>query len=165
MAQVLTDRLTALGRAHDLVRPLPGNQGSAALLGDLITILLAPYEDTGAFSGRIRVAVPRMGVGEGSATTLALVMHELATNSLKYGALSVETGTLDVSGSTDGEDVTIAWTERGGPVVEPPNGAEGYGSKLVMRSISGQLGGSITYDWSSEGVIVVLKLKEEKLAN
>lgn len=58
-----------------------------------------------------------MGVGVSSATTLALVMHELATNSLKYGALSVETGTLDVSGNTNGEDVTIAWTERGGPVV------------------------------------------------
>ena len=164
MANVLTDRLAALGRAHDLVRPLPGKQGSAALLGDLLTILLAPYEDTGAFSGRIRVAVPRMGIGEGPATTLALIMHELATNSLKYGALSVETGTLDVSGSTDGQDVTIVWTERGGPTVEPPNGAEGYGSKLVMRSISGQFGGSITYDWSSEGVIVVLKMKEESLA-
>lgn len=164
MAQVLTDRLTALGRAHDLVRPLPGNQGSAALLGDLITILLAPYEATGAFSGRIRVAVPRMGVGEAAATTLALIMHELATNSMKYGALSVEEGTLDVSGSTDGTQVTISWTERGGPAVQPPNGAEGYGSKLVMRSISGQLGGSISYDWSADGVVVLIKMLEERLA-
>jgi two-component sensor histidine kinase len=165
MANVLTDRLTALGRAHDLVRPLPGNQGSAALLGDLLTILLAPYEDTGAFSGRIRVAVPRMGIGEGAATALALTVHELATNSMKYGALSVETGILDVSGTTDGEDVTIVWTERGGPDVEPPNGAEGYGSQLVIRSITGQLGGSIQYDWSSEGIIVVLKIHEKRLAS
>lgn len=82
MARELTGRLTALGRAHDVVRPLPGHQGRAALLGDLISILLAPYDDSGAFSGRIRVAVPRMGVGERSATTLALVVHELATNSL-----------------------------------------------------------------------------------
>lgn len=164
MAKVLTDRLAALGRAHDLVRPLPGNQGTATLLGDLLSILLVPYEDTGAFSGRIRVAVPRMGVGEVSATALALTVHELATNSLKYGALSVDTGTLDVSGSTDGEDVTIVWTERGGPEVEPPNGEEGYGSLLVMRSIKGQLGGSIHYDWSPEGVIVVLTIKEARLA-
>ena len=89
MAEVLTDRLAALGRAHDLVRPLPGHQGTAALLGDLLSILLAPYEDMGAFSGRIRVAVPRMGIGEAPATSLALIIHELATNSLKYGALSV----------------------------------------------------------------------------
>jgi len=164
MAEVLTDRLTALGRAHDLVRPLPGKQGTATLLGDLLTILLAPYEDKGAFSGRIRVAVPRMGIGESSATSLALIIHELATNSLKYGALSVDAGTLDVSAVSDGTEITITWTERGGPIVEPPNGAEGYGSNLVRRSLSGQLGGSITYDWSSEGVVVALKLKENRLA-
>jgi two-component sensor histidine kinase len=93
MAADLTGRLSALGRAHDLVRPLPGDQGRASLLGDLLTILLAPYEDLGAFKGRIRVAVPRMGVGHGAATALALIFHELATNSLKYGALSMETGT------------------------------------------------------------------------
>lgn len=164
MAEVLTDRLAALGRAHDLVRPLPGHQGTAALLGDLLSILLAPYEDLGAFSGRIRVAVPRMGIGEGPATSLALIIHELATNSLKYGALSLEEGTLDVSGATDGNEVTIVWTERGGPTVEPRNGSDGYGSDLVRRSISGQLGGAITYDWSNEGVIVTLRMKEDRLA-
>src|SRR5450756_144927 len=57
MAQELTHRLTALGRAHGLVRPLPGQEGKAALLGDLLTVLLAPYDDTGAFSGRVRVSV------------------------------------------------------------------------------------------------------------
>lgn len=165
MAIELTGRLSALGRAHDLVRPLPGHQGEAALLGDLLSILLSPYEDMGAFSGRIRVAVPRMGVGEGAATTLALIVHELATNSLKYGALSAEAGTLDVSGSIDGEDVKIVWIERGGPTVEPPNSAGGYGSRLVMRSISGQLGGAIDYDWSMEGVIVTLKIKTSKLSS
>lgn len=92
MVLQLTQRLAALGRAHDLVRPLKGGQGNAALLGDLFTVLLAPYDDEGAFAGRIRVAVPRMGVGESSATSLALVIHELATNSLKYGALSVKRG-------------------------------------------------------------------------
>ena len=63
----------------------------------MLTVLLAPYEDLGAFSGRIRVSVPRTGVGEASATTLAIVVHELGTNSLKYGALSSPNGTLDVS--------------------------------------------------------------------
>ena len=103
MARDLTHRLTALGRAHDLVRPLPGQEGKAALLGDLFAVLLAPYDDMGAFSGRIRVSVPRMGVGEAAATTLALVIHELATNSLKYGALSVASGTLDISCTADGQ--------------------------------------------------------------
>src|ERR1700688_3633021 len=97
MALELTHRLTALGRAHDLVRPVPGQGERAALLGDLFTVLLAPYDDMGAFSGRVRVAVPRMAVGEQAATTLALVVHELATNSLKYGALSSPSGALDIS--------------------------------------------------------------------
>jgi two-component sensor histidine kinase len=165
MAKQLTERLAALGRAHDLVRPLPGHQGSAALLGDLLSVLLAPYDDMGAFKGRIRVAVPRMGVGERAATALALVIHELATNSLKYGALSAEQGTLDVTGSTDDDTVSLIWTERGGPLVEVPRQNSGYGSRLVVRSITGQLGGSIDYDWSPEGLIAALTLKAADLAS
>lgn len=164
MAKELTQRLTALGRAHDLVRPLAGNQGQAALLGDLIAVLLAPYDDTGAFSGRVRVAVPRMGIGEQSATTLALVIHELATNSLKYGALSVTSGSLDISGASTDHEVCLMWTERGGPPVVAAKG-EGYGSKLLNRSVKLQLGGSVETDWSSEGIIVTLTMNAEKLAS
>lgn len=163
MARELTQRLTALGRAHDLVRPLAGNQGRAALMGDLFAVLLAPYDDTGAFSGRVRVAVPRMGIGEQSATTLALVIHELATNSLKYGALSVEAGMLDISGTSTDQEVCIVWTERGGPSVEPA-GDEGYGSKLLNRSVAGQLGGSLHTDWSEEGIIVTVTMNAERLS-
>ncbi len=164
MARELTERLTALGRAHDLVRPLPNGQGDAALLGDLLSVLLAPYDELGAFKGRIRVAVERMGVGEAAATGLGLVIHELATNSMKYGALSVPAGTLDVSSSTDGNRIVLTWLERGGPPVEIPNGVEGFGSKLVRRSVSGQLGGSIDYDWSPGGLIVTLQMDRERLA-
>ena len=163
MARELTQRLTALGRAHDLVRPLPGHQGHAALLGDLISVLLAPYDDSGAFSGRIRVSVPRMGVGEQSATTLALVFHELATNSLKYGCLSTDAGMLDISGSTTDDEIQVVWTERGGPVVEAQRG-DGYGSKLLNRSVTGQLGGKISTDWSREGIIVTLTIDPRRLA-
>jgi two-component sensor histidine kinase len=164
MARELTQRLTALGRAHDLVRPIPGHQGKAALLGDLFTVLLAPYDDQGAFSGRIRVAVPRMGIGEATTTTLAMVIHELATNSLKYGALSTCTGTLDVSSPPDGSDLIIVWTERGGPPVSAPEGDGGFGSKLVARSLETQLGGSLDCQWLEEGVVVTLKLSKDKLS-
>ncbi|MFN7023416.1 MAG: sensor histidine kinase [Pseudorhizobium sp.] len=164
MVKQLTQRLTALGRAHDLVRPLPGNQGEAALLGDLITVLLAPYEDEGAFAGRIRVAVPRMGVGEGAATGLALVVHELATNSLKYGSLSVPEGTLDISGTLNGDDVEVVWTEQGGPAVSPPEGEGGYGSRLLSRTMAGNLGGTISHDWSKSGLLVTLKMDGKMLA-
>jgi two-component sensor histidine kinase len=117
------------------------------LLGDLLTVLLAPYDDLGAFSGRIRVSVPRMSVGEAATTIFALVVHELATNSLTYGALSVDTGTLDVSCSAQDEAVMIVWTESGGPKVEPPTGPGDYGSKLVESSVTRHLRGSIEHDW------------------
>ncbi|MGO4568373.1 sensor histidine kinase [Rhizobium sp. 2YAF20] len=164
MAQQLTQRLTALGRAHDLVRPLPGGQGSAALLGDLFTVLLAPYDDSGAFAGRIRIAVPRVGIGEAAATNLALVIHELATNSLKYGSLSVATGTLDVSGNMAGDDVEFVWTEQGGPEADPPEGTGGYGSKLLRRTVDGPLAGSIAYEWTKSGVLVTLRIKGARLS-
>jgi two-component sensor histidine kinase len=164
MARDLINRLTALGRAHDLVRPLSGEQGKAALLGDLLAVLLAPYDDLGAFSGRIRVSVPRMGVGEATATTLALVFHELATNSLKYGALSSATGTLDVSSDGEGEEMKIVWTERGGPPVVAPSAMEGFGNKLMNRALSDQLRGTLDCEWCPEGVIITLKLSRDRLA-
>lgn len=164
MSKQLTQRLMALGRAHDLVRPLPRSQGKAALLGDLFTVLLAPYDDEAAFAGRMRVAVPRMGIGEAAATNLALVVHELATNSLKYGALSVETGTLDISGSLMGNDVQIVWTEHGGPDVTAPLSGESYGSKLIRQTIDAQLGGSISYDWSTNGLIVTILIGGKQLS-
>ena len=164
MARELTQRLTALGRAHDLVRPLPGGQGQAALLGDLLSVLLAPYDDLGAFSGRIRVAVERMGVGEAAATSMALIIHELATNSLKYGALSVEAGTLDVTSTSSREDIRLVWMEQGGPLVTSTPDRAGFGSKLVERSVSRQLGGSIDYDWSNGGLVATLCVSRRRLA-
>lgn len=92
MVKQLTTRLSAPGRAHDLVRPVAGSTGNAALLGDVFAVLLAPYDDRGASAERIRIAVPRMAIGEATATSLALVVHEFATNSVKYGALSTVDG-------------------------------------------------------------------------
>lgn len=165
MAKELTQRLTALGRAHDLVRPLPGGQGSAALLGDLVTVLLAPYDNLGAFSGRIRVAVPRMGVGQSAANALALIFHELATNSVKYGALSSNEGTLDVSCDADGSEVIIVWIERGGPALNKGSSTSpGYGSKLIERTVAGPLGGSVEYEWAAEGALIKLRTNQEALS-
>lgn len=164
MASQLVHRLTALDRAHDLVRPLPGGQGRTALLGDIFTVLLAPYDDDGAFAGRIRVAVPRIGVGQETATSLALAVHELATNALKYGALSVATGTLDISGTMDNDVVQISWAEQGAPEIDRDRKSHGYGSELVQQTVEGQLGGSIAYDWTKGGAIIKLTLKKSCLA-
>jgi two-component sensor histidine kinase len=90
-------------------------------------------------------------------------MHELATNSLKYGALSAEAGTLEVSSRSGADELTLLWVERGGPPVHAPPAAKGYGSALLQRSIERQLGGEIEHDWASEGLVVAVKLSRAKL--
>ena len=162
MSRDLTQRLTALSRAHDLVRPVLSEPKKAAPLADLLAVLLAPYDDEGA-GDRVRISVPELLVGEASATTLALIVHELATNSIKYGALSTATGTVDVSCTEHDSEVVIIWTERGGPAVVASKGPAGFGSQLVTRSISSQLGGTIAFDWPAEGVIVTLRMSKARL--
>ena len=133
-------------------------------MGDLLSVLLAPYDDQGAFAGRIRVAVPRMGVGEGTATTLAMVVHELATNSVKNGALSSQTGTLDITSTTDERDVFIIWAEDGGPPIPAAPEMQGFGSKMISRAMSQQFEGALSYDWQQNGLVVTLRMRKDRLA-
>lgn len=163
MARDLTQRLIALGRAHELVRPILGEQKKAIHLADLLAVLLAAYDDKGTIGDRIRVCMPDVLIGEGSITTLALVIHELATNALKYGALSLASGTLDVSCTADNNEVIIVWVEKGGPPVAAARGQAGFGSKLVNRSIVSQLGGSISFDWQPQGLIATLRMSKTRL--
>lgn len=165
MARDLTQRLAALGRAHDLVRPVPGRaESKAALLGDLLTTLLAPYDEAEAAGERIRVSVPDVHVGDAAITTLALVVHELATNSIKYGALSAARGRVEVSCPTHDAEVVLVWAEQDGPPVAAPTGPGGFGSKLVTRSMASQLGGSIALDWRTEGLVATLRMSKAHLA-
>ena len=164
MARDLTNRLTALSHAHNLVRAVPDERRKGtALLGELIAVLLEPYVDNGAFSRRVHVSVPELQVGEAATTTLALAVHELATNSLKYGALSSARGTIDVSGTVEDGEVTMLWIEQGGPTVTPPSSA-GFGTRMVDRGMSGRLGGSIAFQWRKEGAIVTLRMNQDRLA-
>lgn len=163
MARDLIQRLTALNRAHDLVRPHLGEPKRAAPLGDLLAVLLAPYRGEAANTDQIRLFVPELLVGDASATSLALIVHELATNSLKYGALSNAAGKLEVVCVEKEGEVIITWTELGGPPVAISRGPPGFGSQLVWRSISGQLGGTIAFDWRTEGVVVNLRINKARL--
>lgn len=164
MAKDLTNRLITLGRVQDLVRPAPGQKRRSVLMADLLTILLSPYDGSGD-SRRIRVAAPKMNVGEAASTALALVIHELATNSAKYGALSVASGLLDVTCSDDDNEVVIVWTERGGPAVVAPDNPTGFGSRMIARTLSAQLSGAMATNWSEDGLIATLRLNKSRLAS
>ncbi len=111
------------------------------------------------------MAVPRLGVGAGTATTLALVIHELATNSLKHGALSIATGALDISSTTDGADLILIWAETGGPPIRVLPRMVGFGSRMISRSVSQQFDGALSYDWQSTGLVATLQMNKERLAH
>ena len=164
MAKDLTQRLATLGRAHDLIRDSTHSGGhQTARLSDLFEVFLSAYDDRGSVGGKVHVSVASTMVGEAATTALALIIHELVTNSAKYGALSTPTGSLDVSSSEEDGVVTIVWSERGGPVVVVPTKQPGFGSGLVARTVAGQLGGSVAYDWLQAGVRITLCLSGDRL--
>lgn len=165
MARDLIQRLGALAGAHDLIRLGSERSGrKAALLGDLFAVFLAPYDEKGVIGDRIHVSSPEVRIGEASATALALIVHEMATNSAKYGALSAAAGSLAVSCTEHNGNIVIVWTERGGPKVFAPKGPGGFGSKLISQSIAHQLGGSTESDWQPEGVVITLRMNKARLA-
>jgi two-component sensor histidine kinase len=163
MARDISQRLKALGQAHELIRPSLREQKKALQLSELLTALLAAYDDRGVIGDRIRLDLPELRVGETSITTLALVVHELATNAIKYGALSTPNGTVHVACSLDDSEATIIWTESGGPSPSVHGRQSGFGSKLIQTSITGQLGGTITFDWPPDGLIATLRVRKALL--
>ncbi len=162
LADDLMRRLAALSAAHNLIHPGFSEQKRAVILRDLLAVLLKAYSQGGASSQTISIAAPEVLVGEHSITALAMIVHELATNSAKYGALSAAAGRLDVSCTEDGNEVQLVWTERGGPPPKAPFGEDGFGNKLTARVVE-QIGGSITRDWSNEGVVVTLRISKARL--
>ena len=93
-----------------------------------------------------------------------LVLYELATNSLKYGAPSTATGSLDLSQCIKDKGFVLLWTERCGPPVTAPEGVGAFGCTLIRRSVVGQLGSSIECDWSRDGVVIAMHIDPARLA-
>jgi PAS domain S-box-containing protein len=162
-AEAVRARLTALGRAHDYVRPQPGEDQAASeaqTTHGLFETLLAPYRGEG---GHIVVDGCDSTVGVRAATALALVVHELATNAVKYGALSVESGRLTISCRDTGETYRIVWQERGGPTVAGKPDRRGFGTLMSERALSAQLRAEISHDWNAAGLTVTITLPRSEL--
>lgn len=165
MAETLTGRLRALADAHELIRPTitSENQGSqhttVAAMAD--RILAAHVSDHGK---QVRLEGPDIAVGPSGATSLALVLHELATNAAKYGALSESSGQVSIRWRVEGPKMILNWIERGGPKIEGPPKRKGFGADLARMSARGQLGGEITHAWNSDGVEITLHASLERMA-
>lgn len=142
----LEGRIAALSRAHGL---LSNSRWQGASLGKLVEEELAPYRTNAA--NRILTDGPEILLHPVSAQTLALALHELATNAAKYGSLSYGAGRVQIKWKTHPERLKLKWTEANGPpVIAPEEG--GFGTKLIEASIRGQLGGSTIFDWQPSGL-------------
>jgi len=164
MANALRGRLSALARAHELVQPVPApghHGGSEVELKKLIEAVLEPYRQ--ADSTRGAGEGPDVRGGSNTTTSPALVLHELATNAAKYRCLSANEGQLLIRWSIDGADVDLSWTETGGPPLTAVPSFEGFGSQLAQRSISGQIGGTLSRDWRPEGLCVHMTMPLSRL--
>jgi PAS domain S-box-containing protein len=161
----LQQRVLALGRAHDFVRPhseYSRSYHSHSSLKGMLCSLLGAYQ---AHEGeRIHIQGEDVRIDDRSATPLALFFHELATNAAKYGALSASEGHVEiVIGESNADFVELSWTERGGP---PVNAAteRGFGATLIDMSVTRQLGGALDYDWRTEGLRVVARIPVQMMA-
>lgn len=167
-ARDISGRIASLGRAHDFARPhsdVSRPKVGMTTLGGILSDLMLPYQDEarGEGVGRILFDGPDVRVDDRSATPLALLFHELATNAAKYGALSSDEGVVRIGWSVEGETLTLSWREEGGPTVTgAPQGA-GFGSVLVELAARQQLGGTLTHSWNPEGLSVVAEIPISRL--
>ncbi len=139
-------RIKALSRAHAI---LSQSRWHGADLHGLVDEELAPYRV--GHAGRIKTSGLEVLLQPGSAQTLALALHELATNAAKYGALSSESGQLKLSWTLKDGKLGLDWSESGGPITKPPS-AEGFGTRIITASIERQLFGHVAFDWRPEGL-------------
>lgn len=160
-ARELTDVMRALGRAHEFVRPESGVVQES--LKGLLESLFSPYAHSEE-EKRVLVTGFDAEISPRAATPLALVFHELATNSAKYGALSNETGTVTLEITDDGSMIGMRWVEEGGPKIKA-SGEEGFGTRLLEMSVSGQLGGAIERKFHEDGMVAAITIAKSAIAH
>ena len=157
-AQAFTDRLASLARAHSL---LTHDSWAGADLRDIVATALAAFIDEGR---PIEIAGDAVMIPPSTTITLSLMLHELATNAAKYGALSVPQGRLAVRWTVVDIESAVAvdldWQELGGPTVSPPE-RRGFGSRLLAGSAE-QIGGQLEMDYAATGLRCRLRFSVQR---
>jgi two-component system CheB/CheR fusion protein len=149
----LEGRLIALASAHDV---LMEQNWKGAELHEIVSRALDAFVGNGG--DRLQLKGRPVHVRPKAALALAMALQELATNACKYGALSNDTGHVTISWALKGTDppaLSLRWQESGGPAVTPPS-HEGFGSRLVKRSLSEELGGAVNVSYAPDGVICTM---------
>jgi two-component sensor histidine kinase len=155
-------RLGALAQAHNL---LSREKWQGSELQEVISRVLEPYRLNSA--ERVRMFGPKVPLSPRLAVVLSMIVHEIATNAAKYGALSNEIGTVtlnwEVLTEHPGSNLRLMWTEAGGPPVVAP-ARRGFGSRLIERSARDQLGGEATVDFLPGGVVYTVTCSLEDVS-
>jgi PAS domain S-box-containing protein len=147
--KTFTGRLQAMASAHTL---LSRTRWRGAEIGDVVTAELGPLAH-----GRARWSGPALVLTPRATNALAIALHELATNAIKYGALSTDSGRVDARwASTPDGGFEMVWTERRGPLVQPPT-RQGFGTMLLERVTGRELGGGAEVEFRPEGLKVTLR--------
>jgi two-component sensor histidine kinase len=151
--QGIDARLQALSSAHNI---LSRKNWEGAYADDVIASITAPY--AGPQASRVRLQGPHVALHPRVAIPLAMIINELATNAVKYGALSTGSGVVDIAWSMiNNERLKITWAESGGPRVQPPT-QTGYGTKFIERAVVDELGGKYAASYPAKGMICDIEI-------
>jgi PAS domain S-box-containing protein len=141
-------RIGTLAGAHDL---LTREQWEGVTLAELVRAATAPLD-----TSRIDATGNALLVTPKAAVALAMALHELGTNAVKYGSLCGHAGRVNISWKIEGDDLQIDWRETGGPAVAAPD-RRGFGVKMIERALASDLGGRVTVDFAGDGVHCIIK--------
>ena len=141
-------RLESLARAHQL---LVGQVWHDVAISALTERVLGAE----VASGRARYGGPEILLKAGQVLGLSMILHELYTNAVKYGALCTDTGHIDLDWTSDGETIELVWRETGYPCANDVPGS-GFGQRMIAMSVKSDLGGTIERDWRPDGLTATL---------
>ena len=157
-AKAVQGRVAALAHAHTL---LAQNRWEGADLKRLIEEELAPYRK----GERVRIDGPALALAPAAAQSIAMAVHELATNAAKYGALSAPQGRVAIEWRLhDASGLDVVWEEAGGPPCKPP-ARHGVGSSVIQRSIRDQLAGAVRFDWREQGLRCEISVPSDEIGH
>jgi PAS domain S-box-containing protein len=163
MEAVIKERLAALSRAQQLTRrgliQQESEFGDQPTLMGLIHAIFAPYVAAGSDkSERIIVSGCDQEIKDGAVTSVALLLHELATNAAKYGALSASAGVVHIDCSSKEDWLVMTWEERGGPSIKGPPDREGFGGSLAQKIVANQFSGRLSNEWNTRGLTIRIEI-------
>lgn len=156
--EAIESRVLALSRSHDL---LSSANWDGAGLHDLVDIALQPFEVISGRPERFTVVGDNVQLSPKTTLSLAIAIHELATNAVKYGAFSNDTGTIAIDWTmvpdAAADRLMLRWRERDGPTVTPPS-RKGFGSWVMERGLGHELGAHVSLDYSSDGLACTIDI-------